>query len=396
MKIAFSSAAKGVVGISGHAGVGHVHSHSGFVQDDSAGLAVAVSILKEALPLSTTIDSVAVSLAENKLTVYTEAGGVATASPRQPFTPAEKELLESRAPGLDAAYCQNVAVQCCGRLYGQGVSETAACLEGAAALAVLDGFYQAAPQHFHLSPPAPAPYLDRALTTVLDIDGLPVALQLLVNFTAGGLGPAEDYEGNYCASFKQPVMEAVGLDKIPTVVLESKAYIPSLAPGLEENTLLLRAQRGVDRVDLAQCLQEAAAELQLPCLVRQDLMPLTPGALREATAALAAKVQAVAAKLAQADTSAEKVALVAELATLVREEAGGISFMSNSLHDQVRGAGLVAGSGCVLSLLCCQAYKDYYQIPLTTVANVAAYKAVTLQGLLTFYRQCLLQTAAKA
>ena len=50
MTICFSDKQKGILGISGHAGVGHVHSHSGFVQDDSAGLAVAALILKKALP----------------------------------------------------------------------------------------------------------------------------------------------------------------------------------------------------------------------------------------------------------------------------------------------------------------------------------------------------------
>ena len=51
MDIRFSEQQKGILGVSGHVGVGHVHSHSGFVQDDSAGLAVAARILKQALPV---------------------------------------------------------------------------------------------------------------------------------------------------------------------------------------------------------------------------------------------------------------------------------------------------------------------------------------------------------
>ena len=68
MTICFSDKQKGILGISGHAGVGHVHSHSGFVQDDSAGLAVAALILKKALPADTRIDHVQVSIKENRIT----------------------------------------------------------------------------------------------------------------------------------------------------------------------------------------------------------------------------------------------------------------------------------------------------------------------------------------
>ena len=38
--------ATAVVGISGHAGCGHAHSHCGFVQDDSGGLAAVLAILQ--------------------------------------------------------------------------------------------------------------------------------------------------------------------------------------------------------------------------------------------------------------------------------------------------------------------------------------------------------------
>ena len=49
--IKLSTAKQGLYGISGHVGVGHVHSHCGFVQDDSTGFAVAASILQKAVPI---------------------------------------------------------------------------------------------------------------------------------------------------------------------------------------------------------------------------------------------------------------------------------------------------------------------------------------------------------
>ncbi|MCM0709121.1 hypothetical protein NBH08_30270 [Faecalicatena sp. BF-R-105] len=45
----------GHFGIIGHVGVGHVHSHSGYVQDDSAGFAAAACLLRRAFPVDTTI-----------------------------------------------------------------------------------------------------------------------------------------------------------------------------------------------------------------------------------------------------------------------------------------------------------------------------------------------------
>ena len=75
MEILFSEQQKGILGISGHAGVGHVHSHSGFVQDDSAGLTAAALILKKALPVDTAISHVQVSIEEGTITVYTNGGG---------------------------------------------------------------------------------------------------------------------------------------------------------------------------------------------------------------------------------------------------------------------------------------------------------------------------------
>ena len=96
MEVKFSEQPGGVLGISGHVGVGHVHSHSGFVQDDSAGLAVAALILKKALPVDTVISEVQASMEEGRITVRTNGGGEASASPRRGIAPFEKELLESR------------------------------------------------------------------------------------------------------------------------------------------------------------------------------------------------------------------------------------------------------------------------------------------------------------
>ena len=381
MEILFSEQQKGILGISGHAGVGHVHSHSGFVQDDSAGLTAAALILKKALPVDTAISHVQVSIEEGTITVYTNGGGEAKASPRRGIAPYEKELLETRAPGLDAAFSQNAAVRVFGRVYGQGVCEAASCFQGACALAVLDTFVKAAPERFHVSPPAKKGYLDKAITTVLDVDGIPMALMLLVNFTEGGIGPAEDYEGNVPWDFKEPVMKAVGLDTVPTIILESKAYIPALAPELTENKLMFRAEEGIDNLPLAEALLGTADKLGIPCCLKTNAMPLVSGSLAKATAAYADRLIALAEKLKTADDCLEKVTITADLASLISQDAGGVTFMGNTVNDQMRGAGIIPGSGAILSMIVTTDYKDYVKIPMLTEEDASWYVSVVLEGM---------------
>lgn len=382
MEVKFSERQKGVLGISGHAGVGHVHSHSGFVQDDSAGLAAAALILKKALPVDTGISEVQASMKEGRITVRTNGGGEASASPRRGIAPFEKELLETRGVNLDAAFSQNAAVRVFGRMYGQGVSETAACFQGACALAVLDTFVKAAPRRFHVSTPAgKSGYLDKAITTVLDVDGIPMALMLLVNFSEGGIGPAEDYEGNVPWDFKEPVMKAVGLDTVPTILIESKAYIPAFAPDLAENMLMLRAEEGTDNVTLAETLLKTAQERQIPCCLKTNAMPLAPGSLAKATAAYADRLIVLAGQLKAADDCMEKVRLTAELAELVSQDAGGVTFMGNTVNDQMRGAGIIPGSHAILSMIVTTKYKEYVKIPMLTEEDAEHYVTVILNGM---------------
>lgn len=382
MEVKFSEHSKGVLGISGHAGVGHVHSHSGFVQDDSAGLAVAISILKKALPVDTGISEVRASMEEGRITVRTNGGGEASASPRRGIAPYEKELLETRSVNLDAAFSQNAAVRVFGRMYGQGVSETAACFQGACALAVLDTFVKTAPGRFHVSAPAEkSGYLDKAITTVLDVGDIPMALMLLVNFTEGGIGPAEDYEGNVPWDFKEMVMKAVGLDAVPTILVESKAYIPAFAPDLTENMLMLRAEEGTDNLALAKALLGAAEESHIPCCLKTNAMPMAPGSLAKATAIYADRLIALAKQLKTADECMEKVKITADLAELISQDAGGVTFMGNTVNDQMRGAGIIPGSHAILSMIVTTTYKEYVKIPMLTEEDAKSYVTVILNGM---------------
>src|SRR5699024_10618534 len=130
MDIRKSRYEKGIIGICGHIGVGHTHSHSGFVQDDSAGLAVVASLLKKVLPIDSTIESVEVDINKSTITIQTVDGGIGHTSVRRGITPHEAEMIENIL-NKDAIYSQRIVLNTLGRIYGQGVMEVQVALQGA-------------------------------------------------------------------------------------------------------------------------------------------------------------------------------------------------------------------------------------------------------------------------
>ena len=380
--IRISDKKQGLYGISGHVGVGHVHSHSGFVQDDSAGFAVASLILKKAVDVDTTIAKVYADPDKNTITVTTASGGTGTLSPRRGVTPSEAVILAGAA-GLDAVYTQNVAVKVCGRIYGQGAAEVPVALQGACALAVMDSFRIALGDKLLMTKEKFDNKYDVSAGIVLDIDDIPVSLMLVVNGTNGGIGPDEDYEGNTNWTEKGEMMRAFGLDSIPTTVIESKAFIPGMADKLTENQYMVRAQEGVDCMELGEALYAAGRELGLPIRYEKNLMPMPNGALARATADFADKVISAATKLRTADSAKEKTELTAEIAKLISEDAGGVTFMSSSLNNIVRGAGTLQGISAVLSMVTTREYQAYWKIPMLEETEAEGYKNVIIKAIKT-------------
>lgn len=384
-QIAPSSHKKGQYGIVGHVGVGHVHSHSGYVQDDSAGFAAATHILKQAFSMDTLISGVEMDLTRGSITVTTKGGGSARAFPRRGITPAEADILSQRAPGMDAAFPQAAALHVFGRIYGQGAAETACAFEGACALAVANSFQRTYPSVFHTMTISPPGTRDTAIAAVIDVDTIPVAVMLVINYTEGGIGPDEDYEGNTRWGDKGRVMCAVGLDSVPTIILESKAYNPVISQTLVSDTLLIRAQHGIDHTILAQELYQAAEKAKIRCLLRDDLMPYTPGSLKAQTREFAHRIIQQAELLADAERSSEKVRILAELNRLVSEDAGGVTFMSNYVHDTSRSAGVLPGISVVLSSVISSKSYTENPIPVFTIQDAEMYQHITLGGILSLH-----------
>ena len=379
MDVKLSLEKKGKFGIVGHVGVGHVHSHSGFVQDDSAGFAVAASFLQKATGIDLTIKTVAVDLTEKTITVTTKSGGSGTVSARRGITPVEKELSQ-RAVGQNAIFTQRTAVRTFGRIYGQGVLEVPVALQGACALAVLDSFSKSLGDKLLLVKENYSNKYDTFAGTVIEVDGIPISLMLVINGTNGGIGPDEDYEGNTSWTGKGKMMETLGLLSIPSAVIESKAFIPAMADSVNTNQFMVRAQKDVDCTTLGKALFAAGKENNIPIRFEDNLMPLKEGALKTATEEFADRVIKAAEELRSVDLSSDKTRLSAELAKLVSEDAGGVTFMSNSINDKVRGAGTLPVITAVLSMVTTSEYQKEILIPQVEEKDIENYMTVIFEG----------------
>jgi hypothetical protein len=338
------------IAVAGHAGIGHVHGYAGFIQDDSGGFVTVGAILRELLKSDTRIRKAEADPDSNLVTITTLDGGAATASPRRGITPAEARLIEGLA-GQDALFCQSLAVTTMGRIYGQGVLETPVALEGALANAVLDGFCKKAQGHFKLA--RESIQGNRGLLGGISVQEGDVRISYLasVNYTTGGLGPVEDLEGNIALGSKATVMKELDMLKCPTIVVEGKAYLPSISGALEENTFLVRAQEGIDNMIVARALFASAQELGYPVLLRDDLLPHVEGSVKQYTIDLTHRIIDCAQRLQASELASEKTMIVAELVELVSQDSGAVTCLSNRVHDVVRGAGMIPGTAAALSML---------------------------------------------
>jgi hypothetical protein len=351
------------VAVVGHAGIGHAHGYAGFIQDDAGGFITVGAMLRHILNADTCIKRAKANPDANTITITTVGGGSATTSPRRGITPAEARLI-AELTGHDALFCQSLAVHALGRIYGQGVLETPVALQAALANSVIDTFSRQAPDRFTAVQESVG--VNRGLIGGLSVERVRVSVSYLasVNYTAGGLGPTEDLEGNVALGSKGDIMRALDMLKCPTIVVEGKAYLPTISKHLERNTFLVRAQEGIDNLVVAQALIDAAVELGYPVILRQDLLPRAAGSMARQTADFADRLIDYANRLKGADLASHKVRLVADMALLISQDAGAITCLSNRLHDVVRGAGMIPGTSAVLSILVTQRYLDHWKIPL--------------------------------
>jgi hypothetical protein len=369
------SISKATLGVAGHAGIGHTLCPGGLIQDDSVGFAVAGSIIRDILGTDTHVKSVDADPDRNSIKVSTVDGGSGQSSPRRGITPSEARLMRG-VEGRDALFCQTLAIEALGRVYGQGVLETSAALEAALANSVVDTFHKKAPDRFHMTVESQPTNSGLIGGMSAEVNAVSTSIMATVNESSSGIGPNEDLEGNVALGSKRELMMKLGMLRCPTIVLEGKAYSPVLSDGLQRNTLLVRVQRGLDNVVVAEALYDSAKELGYPVIFLDDAFPRNEGVLRRKTVEVAESIIETAERLKTAELGSEKVLVAAELARLVGQEVGGVSFMSNRLHDIVRQCGLMPGTSAVLSMLVTREYLAHWKMPLLEQDDVDMMKSI--------------------
>lgn len=347
MRLKPSDSRNGVIGIAGHAGIGHAFSHSGLVQEDSGGFAVLLSILDEICPMDLSVASVQVE--GNALVVATGDGGMGRASTSRGFTPYEKVLME-RARGMRCLAPQTFATQIFGRISGQGSAPTACAFSLATALAMMDTVRRRWPAPVRVRADDLPGCTGGFAGGCFELSGEPVAWLLSVNASRDGGGPNEDAEGCVPVGAKAGLMEELGMLDIPSIVLEGKSYVPGLQPPVDGTTLFIRWNSEYDNGIVAQCLERAARESRLPFRCVCDAYPRHTGALEADTKSLGLRIEDLGRQYSRAQTASRKAEVLAALFDLCCHDAGASVFMTNAVHELAGSGGLWPGLGAMLSL----------------------------------------------
>lgn len=369
MTVKLSEKKQGVLAIAGHAGVGHVHSLNNQAQDDSAGLSVVLSLFKEATGISLKIKEFIFE--DNKVTAVLENGGRGSAVARRGISTQEQKMIKQMV-GEEVINTHSMVLDKFGRIYGQGVLETPVAVQGAIANAALNSFEVNFPESFQATVEDIGSNYGNIVGTVLNIDGIDVSVLGTVNATAGGIGPAEDLEGNSPNYSKKAIIESLGMDKLPTLIIEAKVS-SSFSEGLTETTFFVRADEEDDNPAVLQAVMEAAKELSIPIKHFVGGTKRTKDALRNNTKKVGESIISLGEKLRDAESAEDKVNIIANLALAVSQDCGGISFMSNDLHEEIGGAGMIKKLGAVINLVVTPEYAKENPIPYLTDEETEQY-----------------------
>lgn len=382
MGVNFSSKKMGDVAIAGHVGCGHAHSLNNQVQDDSPGLSVVLSLFKEATGLSLRVKEFVFE--DNKVTAILENGGIGFGISRRGITPQEKRIIKGII-GKEVINTHTIVLEAFGRIYGQGVLETPVAVQTALANAALNSFIVNYPEKFIGTVESVPGNCGNIVGTVLNIDGVNVSVLGTVNATIGGIGPNEDLEGNSPNFSKEKIINALGMDKLPTIIVE--AMIASkFSEGLKENTYFVRGDEEDDNPIVVECVKKACKSLKLPLLHHVGGMKRTKDALKNNTIKVAERIIELGESLKKAETSEEKVNIIGELAIVVSQDCGGISFMTNKLHEEIGGAGMIRQTSAVINLVVTEEYSKENPIPYLTEKELEEYVSLTKETVKILYQ----------
>lgn len=335
------------IALMGHNGVGHATSHSGFIQDDSIGFAMLANMLQQHVSLDLTIKKI--RFEGDGVELALAGGGKGKAFARRGIATYEKEIIK-QAVGKSSLSPHDLSARLFGRVYGQGISEAAVALNLAYSRAVLQCFRKALPNTLHAIDNTPNSS-GEFLAGAIQIEEVPVAFMLTVNATDGGLSPNEDSEGNIPIGNKGVLMKKLGMDSLPTIILESKAYAPAVKKQVKEPSFWIRWNNEWDNGVVGKSLIHAAQKLSLPFLFSDTAYKRRDLSLINECVRLGDSLIELGTRYKNSQTSAERIEIASALAKLVSEDFGGSVFMSNKIFEITAGGGLLPGLCAVLSVL---------------------------------------------
>jgi hypothetical protein len=216
--------------------------------------------------------------------------------------------------------------------------------------------------------------------TVLDINGIPVSVLGTVNATEGGIGPNEDLEGNSPNHSKKSIINKLGMDKLPTLIIEAMIY-SAFSKGLTKPTYFVRGDAEDDNPYAVSAVVEAAKELGIECTFYEGAAKRIKGALKDNTEKVAEKIIELGNALKRSEFSKNKVQIISDLAILISQDCGGISFMSNTLHEEIGGAGVIKRTGAIINLVVTEKYAQENPIPFLTDKDLQDYLNLVVRGI---------------
>lgn len=363
-----SNEEKGLLGIAGHAGIGHAFGSDDFMQEDSGAFAVLLHILERAYNPDFEIKSV--RLVDSKtVEVTTKSGGIGLGEAFRGFTPFD-ELIMKKSIGMKELAPQSIATIIFGQIYGQGAGDQASAFALAFAKALIDSIRKVCPTTLHSMPDNVPGSVGEFLGGVVNIEGIPVSWMLTINASEGGTGPNEDSEGTIPIGNKGIMMQCLGMNSIPLIVLEGKAYFPHESSKLEKTCYYVRWNSEYDNPIVGNCLTEALTCNQKIFVLNSNAYPRMTTTLDDATRDVGEEIVRIGQSYINAQTATEKISLMRELAYINSHIAGDSVFMSPAI-EQISGAGgLWPGQGAMLSILADKKEVSEYRCMILSLAEI--------------------------
>ncbi len=363
-------------GIAGHNGVGHAISHSGFLQDDSYGFAMLANLLAKAGNFELIITAILCSSTSIHIEIGKENIGIGEASTSEHITQFEKILLQ-KAVGESALIPQSLTTKLLGRTIN--VNETALAFNLALSRAILDFFKKNWPQTEYMLDNVPNS-CGAFLGGCLLINTIPFAWLLTIN-ASDFSGPNEDSEGTIPIGNKGLVMQKIGMFNLPTIILESKAFVPALQERVDMIKYYVRWNEEYDNSTVAQALINALQCLDIPYFFEEKAYARDETLVNERKR-IGYEIEQLGKTYADANTSAQKVEIAYRLGKLVTQDIGGSLFMSDAIYKYSSSGGAWPGCSAVLSLIADKKHIEEYGTVYSTEEELEQSTSIIIHALL--------------